>query len=196
MRNDMTRRSLLQSLAASLWAIAAGAIFGPVLRLLAAPLRASRRERPFLRVAPLSAVQPGRPFRATVFAERQDAFFRHPPGPVGTVWLIREEEDQKENQQGKEETEAAVHLPRVSALQSICPHLGCGIDFLDAQHAFLCPCHASRFALSGERLNRVSPRDMDELPCRISEPDDAGQRWVEVQYQEFQIGLAHRRPLA
>jgi hypothetical protein len=37
---------------------------------------------------------------------------------------------------------------------------------------------------------------MDELACRVTDPDEDGQRWVEVRYQEFRTGVADRSSIA
>ena len=84
--------------------------------------------------------------------------------------------------------------PRV--LSAVCPHLGCAIDYAADRNTFNCPCHASEFDAAGRRRLGPSPRDMDELECRISDADESGVRWVEVKYQEFQTGVSEKRPTA
>lgn len=139
--------------------------------------RASRRRR----VLPLDRVPTNRPFRATVRADRWDAYVHYPPGPIGTVWLTRQDADGVG--------------PRVRCFQSICPHLGCGIDYASDRNAFFCPCHLSEFAIDGSRRLGPSPRDMDELAVTITKPDTDGTRWVEVEYVEFRTGVARKQPV-
>ena len=133
-------------------------------------------------VAPLSAAVAGRPLRVTVSSERWDAYMRYPPGPIGAVWLLREDD--------------ADGRPSIRCLQVVCPHLGCGIDYAVDRGVFNCPCHASEFDGTGRRRFGPSPRDMDELECRISDAGDEGRRWIEVRYQEFATGVAVKKPIA
>ena len=72
----------------------------------------------------------------------------------------------------------------VRCFQTSCPHLGCGVDYSADRKAFTCPCHASEFAVDGTPRFGPSPRPMDQLACRVTEPDGQGQRWIEVDYQE------------
>lgn len=179
----MTRRFVLQILAGMMNAAIVVASAFPALSFLAYPLTRKRKPSEFVRVAPLSALNSSAPTRVAVVAERTDSFLRFPASPVGQVWL-----------------DAGTGVDRSSAqvrcLQTICPHLGCSIDYSPDRGGYACPCHTSDFSRDGRRLNGPSPRDMDELECRVSDPDGDGQRWVEIRYQQFRTGTAERRPLA
>ncbi len=174
----MERRAFLKRSLAAVSGIMAAIVGIPAVRYLLDPLARSRKAGRFIRVLPLSALVPGRPVRAAVITERTDAYTRYPPGVVGQVFLIRDDD-------GK--TTASIRC-----FQTICPHLGCAIDYLTAQGSFACPCHTSDFDKSGRRLKGPSPRDMDPLECRVTEADADGQHWVEVKYQEFVPGVAER----
>jgi len=176
----MQRRTFLKSATALLQTLTAMAVGVPVVRFLLDPFRRSQRQADFVRVAPLSALSTGNPVRVVVQSDHQDTYMRYPLGPVGSVWFVPGPD--------------ANGPPR--CFQTICPHLGCGIDYLAAHGVFSCPCHASDFDAAGAALSGPSPRGMDALECRLSEPDDTGERWVEVYYQEFQTGDPERRPLA
>jgi Rieske Fe-S protein len=177
----LRRRTFLGLAADAVQAALAAAVVIPGVRFLLAPLQRRRGEAAFQRLAPLQNVSAGEPVRVVVTADRWDAYVHHPPGPIGNVWLIRGDDD-------------AAH-PRIRCLQTICPHLGCGIDYQPARGVFSCPCHASEFDSTGKATSGPSPRPMDELECRISEPDEQGRRWVEVYYQEFEPGVVERRPV-
>lgn len=178
----MTRRSLLRRLAQLCHGAAAVLAGAPVLRLVTGTRSRRALTGAFQRIAPLSATQTDRPVRITVMGERTDAFTHYPPGPIGVVWVVRNDRD--------------ALRPRVRCFQSVCPHLGCAIDFAGDRDVFFCPCHASEFASNGSRNFGPSPRDMDELIARLSAPDKAGQRWVEIIYAEFKTGTQDQLPRA
>jgi len=179
MDHSPQRRTFLKAMAWFLDGAIALAVAFPAIRFAAEPFRRRRGTRGFIRVATLDSIPEKHPLRAVVSADRRDAYVQFPPGPVGQVWLSRETDAQGE--------------PRVRCLQSICPHLGCGVEFVSERDAFSCPCHASEFDRHGVRRFGPSPRDMDQLECRIGSADENGRRWIEIRYQEFQPGVAQVR---
>jgi|SRR6185436_9532341 len=52
---------------------------------------------------------------------------------------------------------------------AICPHLGCAVGFDPVQKNYLCPCHDSRFAISGAKLSGPSERGLDDLPIQVAD---------------------------
>ena len=38
---------------------------------------------------------------------------------------------------------------KVTALSAICPHMGCTVHWNNAEESWDCPCHGSRFDISG-----------------------------------------------
>jgi menaquinol-cytochrome c reductase iron-sulfur subunit len=127
----------------------------------------------FLRLATLEALpEDGTPRKVPVIAERSDAWSRYPAQPIGAVFLRRTGE-------------------KVAAMQVICPHAGCSIDFQRSPEGgrFFCPCHGAAFDLSGKRTqaDSPSPRDMDPLEVEIRNRNE-----VWVKFQSFQMGRAER----
>jgi len=175
----MTRRTVLGILAGVIHGVAAFLFAIPALRFLWPARRRGGTE--FVRVVPLSALNSKSPTRVAVIAERNDGFLRFPATTIGQVWLDSNNSDPSPAE--------------VRCLQTICPHLGCSIDFDPARDAFTCRCHTSDFARDGARRTGPSPRDMDSLECRVTTPDDGGNRWIEVRYIEFKTGTAQREPL-
>jgi len=53
------------------------------------------------------------------------------------------------------------------ALSRVCTHLGCTVPWDAAAKRFVCPCHASSFAISGAVLSPPAPRGLDRYPVRI-----------------------------
>ena len=177
----MERRTFLKLVTVGANALIAAVVAVPALRFVLHPLRRGGRQRDFIRIAPLTALSADRPTRVVVIHDRRDAFTQYPPGPIGAVWLVRTPGDGSE--------------PPVRCLQTMCPHLGCAIGYAAERDTFVCPCHASEFDRLGRRRFGPVARDMDALPCRVTPPDEAGRRWIEVQYQEFHTGTPDQRPL-
>jgi Rieske Fe-S protein len=172
----MERRTFLKRAVAGVSGIVAAIVGLPAIRYLLDPLTRSRQAGTFVRLLPLSALPPGQPTLVSINADRTDAYTHYPPGTIGQVFLTRPDSNRE----------------AVQCLQVICPHLGCAIDYLPDRGSFACPCHASDFGIDGRRRAGPSPRDMDSLECRLSDPDAAGERWVEVKYQEFEAGISDR----
>jgi Rieske Fe-S protein len=78
----------------------------------------------------------------------------------------------------------------ITVLSSICPHLGCPINWHPDQSQFVCPCHGGLFDTSGQRTSGPPPRAMDPLEFEIR----AGRLWV--RWQDFKIGVAQRVPVS
>jgi menaquinol-cytochrome c reductase iron-sulfur subunit len=169
-----TRRRFLALVTKGLGAIAGAIAVIPGLGLLAAPLRRTtvRGGGQALRVAEDRDVKPEKPFRVTAVGEQQDAWLRLDHVTVGSCWLVRA-------------TEGAP----IRAFSTVCPHLGCGIDFDEKITKFSCPCHASTFDLDGRCLSGPSPRGLDELEV------SADGHEVLVHYQRFRTGTAKKEPI-
>lgn len=179
-----SRRGFLRWLASLLNAGAMCILAVPGIRFLFGRRGGAAPGVAFIRVCALDALPAAGPVRMPVSARRTDGFVRHPPAAIGSVWLWREREEALSGD-GKEP---------VRCLQTVCPHLGCGIDYSAARERFFCPCHASDFDRMGRALTGPSPRDMDPLECRITSADGAGRRWVEIRYVEYRTGTAKRIP--
>jgi menaquinol-cytochrome c reductase iron-sulfur subunit len=137
------------------------------------PLRKKSKASEFVFVAALSAVPAdGMPRKFSVIAAQKDAWSQLPPSPIGAVYLRRI---------GKE----------IEALNVVCPHAGCFVDFVADEKNYLCPCHLSTFALDG-RINdprSPSPRAMDKLKTEIRKGKE-----VWVKFQNFRAGEPEQIP--
>ena len=126
----------------------------------------------FTRITSLAALpNDGTPRKFTVFADRVDAWTRIPTTPVGAVYLRRTGDR------------------TVEALQTICPHAGCFVDYRPDARDFLCPCHNSTFGIDGaiNDPKSPSPRAMDALPVELRE----GEVWI--RFENFQAGQKAKR---
>ena len=168
------RRSFLGVLTAGLGAVVAALAAIPGLGLLTTPLRrvTTRGAEDPIRVASDAEVKVGKPLRATAVGRRVDAWLRLDRVTLGSVWLLRPSE----------------RAP-IRAFSTICPHLGCGIDWNESTGKFDCPCHASSFDTQGRCLGGPSPRDLDELAVKVEGKD------VLVRYQRFRTGTAKKEPI-
>ena len=91
--------------------------------------------------------------------------------PLGSAWVRR-------NESGD-----------VEALSSVCPHLGCAIDFDDQQSVFTCPCHKSSFQLDGAKISGPSKRGLDPLPVKVEEGR------VKLTWVRFRPDVPEREPV-
>ena len=158
-------------LTAWLSAIVGAVVTVPGLALLAHPLRREtvKGGNTPLRVAGLKELKPGKPLKCDVRGELIDAWSRVPDVKLGSCYVVRSENDGK-----------------VRAFSTVCPHLGCGIDWDDKDRRFVCPCHVSYFTIDGTAQTGPSPRDLDELEVTMQEKD------VKVTYKRFRAGLTKK----
>ena len=127
-----------------------------------------------IRVASLSAIpEDGIPRKFSVVASRTDAWNKYPNVPIGAVYLRRSGQ-------------------KVEALNVVCPHAGCFVDFLEEKKCYLCPCHNSAFALDGTIADPKSPapRGLDPLEVQVRGEE------VFVVFQNFRAGTHERIPEA
>jgi cytochrome b6-f complex iron-sulfur subunit len=53
------------------------------------------------------------------------------------------------------------------ALYAVCPHLGCLPKWVDTNFRFECPCHGSKYQLTGLYIEGPAPRSMDRFQTTI-----------------------------
>lgn len=156
----------------------------PVLRKRKAAangLNARKDEKGFIRLDITRDTIPadGTPVAITVIDDLVDAWNLFRNVPVGSIWVRK------------------VGDGPILAFNSICPHLGCSVDFRPAEKDYFCPCHTSAFDLDGRKTNDVPPRDMDalEVSMRTNGQDDPNGLEVWVRYQKFRGGKAEKIPV-
>jgi menaquinol-cytochrome c reductase iron-sulfur subunit len=117
----------------------------------------------------------GIPRKFSILASRVDAWNKFPNSPIGAVYLRRTGENE------------------IEALNVVCPHAGCFVDFRTDKRDYYCPCHNSSFALDGKIADpkSPSPRGMDTLRVELRNEHEI---WVE--FQNFVTGHAEKIPVA
>jgi Rieske Fe-S protein len=168
------RRKFLKVLAGGTTAVLGVLAAIPGLGLLLHPLRgkATNAGSAPIRVGAVPAdVKPDKPMRVDVISNVTDGWARYENVKLGAAWLVRSPEG------------------RVRAFSTVCPHLGCGIDWDDKSAKFVCPCHQSGFGSDGECLYGPSPRGLDELEVVTSDTE------IRVRYQRFKVATRTKEPI-
>jgi len=91
-----------------------------------------------------------------------------PPGKVETkfkaqfgVWIVNAEYNGN---------------PELFALKTVCTHLGCTPNWLEAEQKFKCPCHGSGFYIDGINFEGPAPRPLERYAVTLA---DDGQLQVD-----------------
>ena len=127
----------------------------------------------FIKVTTLDAIPvDGKPAKFSIVADKVDAWNRFSNVSIGAVYL-----------------RLVDGVPK--ALHTVCPHLGCFVDYRPSDKDFFCPCHNSNFRLDGGIVDGVSPRDMDVLQIDVRNETE-----VWVKFQNFQPGHIDKVPVS
>jgi cytochrome b6-f complex iron-sulfur subunit len=59
--------------------------------------------------------------------------------------------------------------PEVFALSTVCTHLGCTPNWLDAEQKFKCPCHGSGFYKDGINFEGPAPRPLERYAISVAD---------------------------
>jgi cytochrome b6-f complex iron-sulfur subunit len=59
-------------------------------------------------------------------------------------------------------------VPQIFALKSVCTHLGCTPNWLEAEQKFKCPCHGSGFYKDGINFEGPAPRPLERYAISIA----------------------------
>jgi menaquinol-cytochrome c reductase iron-sulfur subunit len=140
------------------------------------PLGRKSQTSDFIRVTSMDSLPAdGVPRKFSIIADRSDAWNKSPQVPVGAVYLRRTPEN------------------KVEALNVVCPHAGCFVDFVPGKQAFFCPCHNSSFALDGRIADpkSPSPRGLDSLDVEVRNEAE-----VWVKFQNFLAGRHEKTPVS
>ena len=207
-QDQTDRRKFIQGASCAIGAAVGLVPTGAAVRVVLAPIGRQREESGggFVKLTHVDDQPPGVPVKFTIMADKTDKWSRYTDVPIGAVHLLREglgeqetEDDACEEASGTpEETEPPPApemkaAPKVTAFSTICPHLGCFVDYRSAEKDFYCPCHNSKFDLSGKALNKTPPRPMDELDIDQDKLRATGEVWVN--YVRFKTNTDQKIPL-
>src|SRR5262245_54841878 len=106
-----TRRSFLDWAIHGLGTLFAAVLAFPVVAYAIHPRNRPARSGAFRTVAGVSDLPVGVPVQAVIKDVKRDAWTLYPNEVIGRVWLIRRDEE------------------TVEAFTTICPHLGCSVNF-------------------------------------------------------------------
>ena len=174
---DKGRRGFLKRLLAGIISAVLTLVpSGAGLVVLLDPLRRKSAAGGAVRVASLDALPAdGVPRQFPVLADRVDAWNKFSNVRIGAVYLRRTTEG------------------KLEALNVVCPHAGCFVDFIAKQGQFQCPCHNSLFAADGTIADPSSPaaRPLDSLDVELR-----NEKEIWVKFQNYQAGKREKIPVA
>lgn len=170
--DDESRRKFMLAGAGVLGACVAGLSAAPALSMLTHPLNTptTSGSDAFIPAGKLAQFQGSMPVKVDLYADKVDAWNRVVNVKIGSAWVM-----QREGQ--------------LVAMSTVCPHLGCAIDYDAEGGKFVCPCHDSFFSLDGAVQTGPSPRGMDGLEVK------ADGDLVAIRYQRFRQGTEDREPV-
>ncbi len=73
------------------------------------------------------------------------------------VWLVRTPYDKWANTSG------------IYALSTVCTHLGCTPNWLQAEQKFKCPCHGSGYYITGVNFEGPTPRPLERYAISLAD---------------------------
>lgn len=143
---------------------------GPAIAYLAFPLAhdTTTGAGGYVTVGRTERFKEGAPVKVDLLSDKMDAWNRIESVKIGSAWVL--------NTGGK-----------LTAYSTVCPHLGCAIDYEAASGKFKCPCHRSAFGTDGGVEDGPSPRPMDTLQVK----DEGG--LLSIEYLRFKIGVADKQ---
>ena len=60
-------------------------------------------------------------------------------------------------------------MQQIVALKTVCTHLGCTPNWLEAEQKFKCPCHGSGFYKDGVNFEGPAPRPLERYAIRLAD---------------------------
>lgn len=102
-------------------------------------------------------------------------FPRFKEGEFGGIFTVDPAELPAANTRPTSIAAGRFHISQTSEglriLYGVCTHLGCLPKWVDTNNRFECPCHGSKFQLSGDWIEGPAPRHLDRFPVAITYED-------------------------
>lgn len=119
----------------------------------------------FLKIGRAGEFEIGTPKKVIITASKTDGWNRFDNTVLGAAWIIKHSDE------------------NIVAMSTICPHLGCGIDWDGNKRLFICPCHVSVFDINGQVVSGPAPRPMDKLAIKIENNE------LSIRYRKLRLGI-------
>jgi len=142
----VTRRHAVIAAVYGLWAIIAAALGLPALVYLFLPPKA-RKQDEWVDAGDISKLTPNSPVEVTFRRNRVDGW--KVTSEKSTAWVVK------------------MASGTIVAFGPQCTHLGCAYHWEESKDEFLCPCHASLFAMDGKVVSGPAPRPLDRYQVRL-----------------------------
>ncbi len=171
---DESRRGFLKIGVGAVGVGLAATAIGPAAAVLAHPLghATTSGSDAFIPVGGRGSFSAEEPVKVDLYSDRVDAWNRVVEVKVGSAWVME-------------------RAGELVAFSTVCPHLGCGIDYVADKKKFLCACHNSWFTIEGAVEEGPSPRAMDTLQTEVGEDN-----LVQIRYERFKQGVQSKEPIA
>jgi len=141
-----TRRNAVVAAVYGLWAAIAAALGLPALVYLFFPPKA-RKQDEWVDAGDVSKLTPNAPIEVTFRRNRVDGW--KVTSEKSTAWVVKMAGGQ------------------IVAFGPQCTHLGCAYHWEESKNQFLCPCHASLFAIDGKVVSGPAPRPLDRYQSKV-----------------------------
>ncbi|MEZ4390875.1 MAG: Rieske (2Fe-2S) protein [Polyangiales bacterium] len=170
---DEGRRRALTVIACGAGAAGAGAVAVPAAGMVIGAAEAGGPGRAatgdgWTALGRLDELPDGTPVQRPIVGSEGDAWTVAPQRRLGAVFVLREGAS-------------------VRGWSSICPHVGCLVEWSDAR--YVCRCHDSAFARDGAVTSGISPRGLDPLETRVVDGV------VSIRFVRYRLGVAQREAI-